>query len=86
MEWLSGLTYLTQGSDQHDAGNERYHRCKDRKEREDHENISNVHVSNVDKLVADDVVTVMSWSRRCHRVTVEIKDSSDDCEERDKLR
>lgn len=43
-------------------------------------------VSNVDELVADDVVAVMSWSRCSHWIAVEIKDASDDGEERNKLK
>jgi hypothetical protein len=75
------LTYLAKGGDEHAAGDKGDARCQRGEKRENHENIADMHVSDVDKLIADNVVAVVGASWSCHRVAVKIKYPGDNRED-----
>ena len=56
--------YLSQSSNKHDTCNKSYTSDEGREESKDDEDIANMHVSNIDEFIRNDVVTVVSgtWS------------------------
>lgn len=79
-------TNLSQSRNKHDARDECHTSGQSREQSENHQNIADVHVADVNELVGNYVVTVMCRSWHGHRVAVKIKNSRDNREQGNELK